>query len=239
MTDTSAQEPEPHLGAAVDPTERLEYHGDLLPDILTGSPLEWIARWYTEAVADPRIVEPGAMVVATVDADGHPNARTVLLKDLSSAGLTFFTNTESTKGQELAAHPWACAVLLWHPRYRQVRVRGPVTQLSAAAAQDYFASRPRGSQIATRVSQQSRPIRSRTELERLVAAEEKSWPDTGSAQDVPKPDSWGGYLLRPQEIELWVGQRSRLHDRVRFDAIAAAPAELSDAAAWRTTRLQP
>ncbi|MGL5828999.1 MAG: pyridoxine/pyridoxamine 5'-phosphate oxidase, partial [Angustibacter sp.] len=161
----------PASSSTVDPTERLDYAGDLLPDELTGSPLDWLSTWFRQAADDPRIVEPGAMVIATVDRAGRPNARTVLLKGLHPTGLSFFTNTESTKGQELAAEPWASAVLLWHPMYRQVRIRGPVTALDPEAARDYFASRPRGSQIATRASQQSQPIASRAELARQVAVE--------------------------------------------------------------------
>ncbi len=225
--------------SVVNPTERMDYAGDLLPDQLSGSPLDWLSTWFRQAVADPRIVEPGAMVIATVDPQGRPNARTVLLKGLTESGLTFFSNAQSTKGQELAHESWASAVLLWHPMYRQIRVRGPVVQLAPEAAREYFASRPRGSQIATRASEQSRPIANRAELARRVELEDARWPDTGAADDVPMPPSWVGYLLRPQEIELWVGQRSRLHDRVRFTPLAAAPASLADAAAWRTTRLQP
>ena len=122
-------------------------------------------------------------------------------------GLTFYTNTRSAKGHELAAHPHAALVLLWHPMYRQIRVRGTVTPTGPEDAAAYFATRPRGSQVATRASRQSQPIGTRAELEAKVAAEESRWPDTGSPDDVPAPSTWGGYLVRPDVVELWVGQR--------------------------------
>jgi pyridoxamine 5'-phosphate oxidase len=224
-------------GPVVDPVSRLDYAGEVLPDDLTGAPFRWMAEWYEQAVADPRVVEPGAMVVATVDQAGLPNARTVLLKALDPAGLTFFTNTRSVKGQELAGRPYASSVLLWHPMYRQIRVRGPVRPTAPEVAEEYFAGRPRGSQIATRASRQSRPIGSRAELVARVAAEQQRWPDTSSPDDVPPPSTWGGYLIRPDVVELWVGQRSRLHDRVLFERTGEGG--LDDDHSWRTRRLQP
>ena len=232
MSSGPAEEP-----PVVDPTARLTYAGEPLGDQVSGAPLPWVARWYKEAEADERVVEPGAMVVATVDAEGRPDARTVLLKGLSAQGFTFFTNTRSAKGHQLADTPYASLVLLWHPMYRQVRARGRVEQTSAEDAARYFASRPRGSQVATRASRQSQPIGSRSELEARVAAEEARWPDTGSPDDVPAPSSWGGYLVRPDVVELWVGQRSRLHDRLLF--VRTGPGNMDDPRSWRTSRLQP
>lgn len=222
----------------VDPLARLSYAGvPFLPGEVDGAPLPLLQRWYTEAVADDRVVEPGAMVVATVDDRGHPDARTVLLKGLDADGLTFFTNLGSAKARQLQLVPYAAAVLLWHPMYRQVRVRGPVTQVSTEEAAAYFATRPRGSQVASRASHQSQPVSSRAELEAMVAAEDERWPDTGSPDDVPLPEWWGGYRLHPESVELWVGQRSRLHDRVLFERVADG--DLADPAAWRPQRLQP
>ncbi|MGL5858326.1 MAG: pyridoxamine 5'-phosphate oxidase [Angustibacter sp.] len=225
------------LPDVVDPAARTAYEGDGLADDVTGPPYPWLVRWYADAEADPRIVEPGAMALATVDEHGRPDARTVLLKSLTPQGLVFFTNTRSAKGHQLAGTPSAALVLLWHPMYRQVRVRGVVVPTTPQVAAEYFASRPRGSQLATRASRQSQPIGSRAELRARVVAEEERWPDDGSRDDVPAPSTWGGYLVRPDEVELWVGQRSRLHDRVRFDRIGDG--DLGDARAWRTTRLQP
>lgn len=221
----------------VDPTTRLSYAGAPIPDDVTGPPLPLLRQWWADAEADERVVEPGAMVVATVDASGHPDARTVLLKSLDAAGLTFYTNTGSAKGRQLAGAPYAALVLLWHPMYRQVRVRGPVTPVDRAEAAAYFASRPRGSQVASAASHQSAPIGSRGALERAVAEQDARWPDTGSPQDVPLPEDWGGYLVRPETIELWVGRRSRLHDRILFSRSGSG--DLQDASSWSVTRLQP
>jgi pyridoxamine 5'-phosphate oxidase len=222
----------------VDPLARLSYAGvPFLPGEVDGAPLPLLQRWYTEAVADDRVVEPGAMVVATVDDRGRPDARTVLLKGLDADGLTFFTNLGSAKARQLRHEPYAAAVLLWHPMYRQVRVRGPVTEVSREEAAAYFATRPRGSQVASRASHQSEPVGSRAELEAMVVAEEERWPDTGSPDDVPLPAWWGGYRLHPESVELWVGQTSRLHDRVLFERVGDGG--LDDATAWRPRRLQP
>jgi pyridoxamine 5'-phosphate oxidase len=222
----------------VDPTARLRYAGTGLDDdLLAGgvAPLELLERWYAEAAADHRVVEPGAMVVATVDADGGPNARIVLLKGLDARGLVFFTNLRSAKGRELESRPWAAVVLLWHPMYRQVRARGPVEPVAREEAAAYFASRPRGSQVGAWASRQSAPIGGRDQLEEAVAAMERRF----DGVDVPMPPFWGGCRVRPAEVELWVGHASRLHDRIAFTTPDGRPAALDDAAAWRARRLQP
>jgi pyridoxamine 5'-phosphate oxidase len=221
----------------VDPTARLTYTSSGLLDEVPPAPLELLAGWYADAVADDRIDEPGAIVVATVDAHGAPDARTVLLKGLDADGLTFFTNLGSTKSSELQANPLAAIVLPWHPAYRQVRLRGAVSPVSREESAEYFASRPRGSQLASRASHQSQPIGSRAELEGLVAAESERWPDTGSPGDVPLPDFWGGFRVQPVEVEFWAGQPSRLHDRIRYVALPGTA--LDDPSGWTHTRLQP
>ncbi|MDP9221188.1 MAG: pyridoxamine 5'-phosphate oxidase [Actinomycetota bacterium] len=232
----------------VDPTARRVYDAPGLGSDLPAAPLSLLAQWYAEAEADERVADPAAMVLSTVDSSGHANSRTVLLKGLDARGAELYTNLGSTKALELAGSPYAALVLLWHPMYRQVRLRGPVEPVSRADSAAYFASRPRGSQIASRVSHQSQPIGSRTELVAAVEAEEARWPDTGSGLDVPLPDYWGGFRVRPVEVELWVGQPSRLHDRVRYTAAGSGqsgspappvPPALDDEQAWTRTRLQP
>jgi pyridoxamine 5'-phosphate oxidase len=221
----------------VDPTARMTYASTGLPDVMPDAPLPLIEQWYADAVEDERIDEPGAIAVATVDAAGAPDARTVLLKGLDAQGPTFYTNLGSTKSLELEANPVAAIVFLWHPMFRQVRLRGPVEPVTRAESAAYFASRPRGSQVASRASHQSQPIGSRADLQALVDAEEARWPDTGSPTDVPLPDYWGGFRMRPVEVEFWAGQPSRLHDRMRYTAPAGA--RLDDPGAWTSVRLQP
>ena len=221
----------------IDPTARRSYAGEGLSDDVTGPPLPLLRRWWADAVADDRVVEPDAMVVSTVDDEGHPDARVVLLKDLRGNGLTFFTHTTSAKGRQLSGTPYASLVLLWHPMHRQVRVRGPVTPVARAEAATYFATRSRESQLASSASRQSAPVGSRAELERAVAEETARWPDTGSLADVPLPATWGGYRVVPDSVELWVGRPARLHDRILFSR--SGPGDLDDPASWTTTRLQP
>jgi pyridoxamine 5'-phosphate oxidase len=221
----------------VDPALRQVYDAPVLGDDLPAEPLSLLKEWYAAALADERIVEPAAMVLATVDGSRRPNARTVLLKGLDARGAEFYTNLGSTKAEELAATAYAALVLPWHAMYRQVRLRGPVEAVSREESAAYFASRPRDSQVASRASHQSQPVVARDDLVAAVEAEEARWPDTGSSADVPLPEYWGGYRVRPVEVEFWVGQPSRLHDRVRYSA--GAPAALDDDAAWVRTRLQP
>lgn len=223
--------------ADLDPVPRLSYEGSRLADVAEGeSPLTVVRRWYAEVVTDERVVEPGAMVVATTDADGMPNARTVLLKGLDANGFTFYTGRGSTKARELAANPATSLVLLWHPVYRQVRARGVAEEVPREVSRAYFQSRPRDSQVAAWASSQSSPLGSRAELEAAVERVERRF----AGQDpLPLPDFWGGYLVRPFEVELWVGQRSRLHDRLVWTSRDGGPAPLDDVARWRVGRLQP
>lgn len=227
----------------VDPVARITYDGDGVQDVdLASAPWEVLTRWYGEATADERIVEPGAMVVATVDAQGRPNARTVLLKSLSPAGFAFYTNLGSAKAAEIEASGHAALVLLWHPMFRQVRVRGPVVPVSREESQQYFASRPRGSQVAAWASRQSAPLASRRELLDRVARLERELGDQERAAPpgaVPLPPFWGGYRVLPVEVELWVGHESRLHDRLVWISADGMPASLDDAAAWTHLRRQP
>ncbi len=227
----------PTADDAVDPASRLSYEGSGLSDVVEGtSPLETVRRWYAEAVEDERVVEPGAMVVATVDAGGMPNARTVLLKGLDRDGFVFYTGRDSAKGQELAATASAAVVLLWHPMYRQARARGPVEEVPRAVSQAYFQSRPRDSQVAAWASAQSSPLGSRAELEAAVERVKQHF----AGHDVlPLPDFWGGYRVRPVEVELWVGRRSRLHDRLVWTSREPGPVPLDAAERWQLGRRQP
>ena len=152
------------------------------------------------------------MTLATVDANGHPNARILLLKGFDSRGFCFFTNYGSAKGQELAAHPHAALVIFWNELERQVRIRGAVAPMPREESATYFASRPRESQLGAWVSRQSTVLTGREELERSLRELEEQFAGT----EVPLPDFWGGYRLTPQEFEFWQGRESRLHDRLRY-----------------------
>jgi pyridoxamine 5'-phosphate oxidase len=189
-----------------------QYAGTPLdPADCDADPFVELRRWMQVAVA-AELPTVNAMTLATVDERGRPAARIVLLKDIDDRGLVFFTNYESRKGDDLAAHPFAALVLFWEPLHRQIRVEGAVEKVAAAESDAYFAVRPRGSQLSAIASPQSQPIESRGLLEQRVADATREAGDGAPA----RPAHWGGYRLLPDMIELWQGQRSRLHDRVRY-----------------------
>ncbi len=194
---------------------------------LAADPITMFAGWFDEVRA-AGLYEPNAMVVSTVSADGQPSSRMVLLKGFSEAGFVFFTNQASRKGVELVAEP-RCAILFpWHPLERQVRVEGRASVLPEKDVTAYFASRPRGSRLGAHASHQSRVVASREELATAYAEAEAAFPD-----DVPVPDEWGGYRVRPEVVEFWQGRPGRMHDRLVYRRTAP------DLEAWRTERLAP
>ena len=181
---------------------------------------------WLEAAKASELNDANAMTLATVDADGLPDARMVLLKDVDARGFTFFSNQESAKGEQLWAHPAAALLFHWKSLRRQVRIRGAVEAVSEAEADAYFASRARESRNGAWASDQSRPRESRAVLEARVAEQTAGFANS----DVPRPDRWTGWRVTPQQIEFWRDRPFRLHDRLRFD--------LRDGA-WTRTRLWP
>lgn len=195
------------------------------PDLHDDPVVQW-HRWYDDAV-EAGLAEPNAMSVSTFGVDGIPDARLVLVRDVTERGLTFFGNYTSAKGQQLEAAPVAAAVFPWIGLHRQVRVRGAVERVAAGESDDYFASRPRDSQLGAWASAQSTPLVDRAELEAKVVAAS----DRFAEQSVPRPEFWGGWRIVPVAWEFWQGRPSRLHDRFRY-------ADCTDGA-WQITRLSP
>jgi pyridoxamine 5'-phosphate oxidase len=190
-------------------------------------PLRLFSAWLSEATAaEPR--DPTAMTLATVDAEGWPNARMVLLKGADERGFVFYTNMDSRKGQELAVHPQAALVFHWKSLNRQVRVRGEVERVTDAEADAYFATRAKQAQIGAWASKQSSPLESRLAFEKAVALYAAKY----ALGAVPRPPNWSGYRIVPRSIEFWQERPFRLHDRVEFRrASVSAP--------WNKTRLYP
>jgi pyridoxamine 5'-phosphate oxidase len=190
-------------------------------------PFALFFQWMKEATASEPI-DPDAMAVATVDADGLPNVRMILLKGADARGFVFYTNKESAKGLELAGNPKAALLFYWKSLGRQIRIRGPIEHASDAEADAYFATRHRESRIGACASAQSRPLQSRSLLEEEVARLTKAF----GSDDVPRPAYWSGYRVIPIEIEFWKSGAFRLHDRIVFRR--ASPGD-----PWTKTRLYP
>jgi pyridoxamine 5'-phosphate oxidase len=195
---------------------------DLDPD-----PIRQFNNWFSEAAA-AEIRDVNAMSLATVGADGTPAVRIVLLKGMSERGFVFFTNYESAKGQELAQNPKAALCLFWVQLERQIRINGTVEKTSAEESEEYFHSRPLGSQLGAWASKQSQPIANRDALEASLAEVKTRFGDG----PVPLPRHWGGYRVVPQTIEFWQGRTNRLHDRFRYS-------RAGEGDAWSIARLSP
>jgi pyridoxamine 5'-phosphate oxidase len=178
---------------------------------VTGDPFSQWQRWYDDA-STAGVAEPNAMALSTADPDGRPDVRFVLVRGVDERGVVFHTNYDSPKSRQLTDNPRAAGLFAWLDLHRQVRLRGTVERVSDAESDAYFESRPRDSQIGAWASPQSAVIADRAELDRLVA----DAADRFAGGDVPRPPSWGGWRLTPDEVEFWQGRANRLHDRLRY-----------------------
>ncbi|MCC6646615.1 MAG: pyridoxamine 5'-phosphate oxidase [Polyangiaceae bacterium] len=204
---------------------REEYRRGALGDAdVDADPFAQFRAWFDDAVA-AGVAEPNAMTLSTVGLDGYPSSRVVLLKALDARGFTFFTNYDSQKGRELAACPRASLTFLWLATQRQVTARGDVERVPEAESNEYFATRPRGSQLGAWASDQSRHVASRAALDARLAEAEARFPG-----EVPRPPHWGGFVLRPTRVELWQGRTNRMHDRLVY---------ARDGERWALSRLCP
>lgn len=195
-------------------------------DVAT-DPFTQFAAWLAEA-AERDVYEPNAMVLGTIDPDGAPSIRTVLLRGVDERGFEFYTDYTSRKGRALLANPAVSLVFPWYTLHRQVIVFGEAQPVEREASDDYFARRPRGAQIAAWSSDQSQPIASREELERKVEQTEERFADDDV---VPRPERWGGFRVVPHRVEFWQGRTSRLHDRLVYRAAVGG--------GWELERIQP
>ena len=208
-------------------SKRQDYGSVALEDgVLAGDPLQQISAWVEEADG-AGVYEPNAMVLSTIDPDGEPSSRTVLLRGIDELGLYFYTDYGSRKGLALLAHPSVSVVFPWYTQHRQIKIFGHATPTDSLVSDAYFDSRPRGSQVSAWASDQSQPIASREELEAKVLAIEARF---DQEERLPRPEKWGGFLIEPQRVEFWAGRTSRLHDRIRFEKTSEG---------WASSRLQP
>lgn len=190
-------------------------------------PFSLFQHWFGDAVKTEQLpVEPNAMTLATVDAEGRPHCRVLLLKGLDQRGFTFFSNYDSAKGEQLAANPFAAMTFFWPALERQVRIEGQVEQVSTEESDAYYRVRPLGSRLGAWASPQSQVIADRHELEQRLAAVQQRFADG----EPSRPPFWGGYRLRPQRIEFWQGRSSRLHDRLDYRRMEGE---------WQRQRLAP
>ncbi|MEO5732969.1 MAG: pyridoxamine 5'-phosphate oxidase [Rubrivivax sp.] len=214
---------------------RKSYESDELVEAQASSdPLRQFQRWMQQAL-DAEVPEPNAMTLATVGANGRPSTRIVLIKGIDERGLVFYTNCDSRKGLELAAHPQAALQFHWVELERVVRIEGTVGRVDAAESDAYYASRPLGSRLGAWASPQSQVIESRTVLEAAAEAAAATHGD-----DPARPPNWGGYRLRPDRWEFWQGRKNRLHDRLRY-RLNQSPNTGPDPAGdrWLRERLAP
>ncbi len=198
---------------------------ELLEENVLENPIKQFGKWFKEAL-DVQILEPNAMILSTVS-DGKPHGRVVLLKGFDENGFTFYTNYKSNKGNEVAETPFASLTFFWGDLERQVRIEGSIEKVSGTESDEYYHSRPRGSQIGAWVSNQSSVIAGREVIEQRLTELENEFKDV---ELIPRPAHWGGYCVNPERIEFWQGRPNRLHDRILFTKVGDD---------WKIERLSP
>ncbi|MBI4934779.1 MAG: pyridoxamine 5'-phosphate oxidase [Actinobacteria bacterium] len=231
MTDPAAHDPADIASRRKD----YETAGLDLPDVVADPMAQW-HRWYAEA-SESGCVEPNAFVLGTVDPAGWPHSRYLLVRGADERGFTFFTNYRSAKSDQLTSEPRASMLFTWLQLHRQVRVVGHVERVPEEESDEYFASRPRGSQVGAWSSPQSQPIPDREWLEQRVEQMAATFGDA----EVARPAFWGGWLLRPVAYEFWQGRPSRLHDRLRYTLLGADDGSggVAEGDSWEIERLAP
>ncbi|MFN3136414.1 MAG: pyridoxamine 5'-phosphate oxidase [Allomuricauda sp.] len=191
------------------------------------NPMEQFQKWFHEVEASEGVDEPNAMTVSTIGLDGFPKSRVVLMKKFTFEGFIFYTNYRSEKGKAIAANPSVCLSFFWPNMERQVIIKGKAEKIAENLSDGYFESRPKGSQLGAVVSDQSEVVPSREHLEGKLKELEKEY----EGKEVPRPEYWGGFLVRPVSIEFWQGRPNRLHDRIRYT--------LDEDFDWKIERLAP
>ncbi|WP_033960620.1 pyridoxamine 5'-phosphate oxidase [Psychroserpens jangbogonensis] len=200
---------------------------ELLEKHLSDNPLEVFQKWFHEVEVNFNVGEINAMTISTIGKDGFPKSRVVLLKKFTYEGFIFYTNYESEKGKAIANNPNVCLSFFWPEAERQVIIKGKAEKIAENLSDGYFESRPRGSQLGALVSNQSEAIEDRSVIENSLKALEKEY----DGKEIPRPKFWGGYIVKPVEIEFWQGRPNRLHDRIRY--------KLNDSYDWIQDRLSP
>ena len=201
--------------------------GELLLENIPENPLELFRNWFIEVDTHFNIDEANAMTISTIGLDGYPKSRVVLLKKYTYEGFIFYTNYESEKGKAIKSNPNVCLSFFWHSAERQVIIKGKAEKISGNLSDGYFETRPRGSQLGAIVSNQSEPITNRNILDEKLKILEKKY----EGREIKRPEFWGGYIVRPIEIEFWQGRPNRLHDRIRY--------KLQEDYNWKIERLCP
>jgi pyridoxamine 5'-phosphate oxidase len=208
-------------------TARVDYElGALDEASVAQDPFAQFEGWFGEAIDSESVVEPNAMTLATVAADGRPSARIVLLRGYDERGFRFFTNYRSRKGRELEAVPHAALVFYWGPLQRQVRIEGDVARVTPAESDAYFATRPRGHRLGAWASPQSEIVITRAPLDDELRRSEERF----AGREVERPEYWGGYRVAPIRFEFWQGRTNRIHDRIAYEPAPDG---------WRILRLAP